>query len=353
MLPSKRSPRKKLLLLSLGAVLLGAPAAAQDIAAAEALFDRGLADMKAGRYETGCKAIAESQRIDPRAGTLFTLATCEAEWGHVATAFSRYGDYLAVYESLPAEKKPLQGDRPAVATEQRAKLGPEVPRLTLTLQKGTPTGTVVKRDGEIVGEAALGIALPVDPGEHVLTVVAPNGAAIERRITLQKGEKKDLTLDLGPAAPGGASSAAGPRGTAIGSPPLPVDPPAPGPSGRRVATYVVGAAGIVGLVAGGVLGALTAAQKGTIDAHCGAGIGSSDDTACDKTGLDAASGARGMGLGSTIALAVGGVAVGAAVVLLVTEPAKPKMGARRGPWVSAGVLSAGPAGAHIGVRGAW
>ncbi len=353
MLPSKRSPRTPLLLLALGAVLLGAPAAAQDIASAEALFDRGLADMKAGRYETGCKAIAESQRLDPRAGTLFTLATCEAEWGHIATAFSRYGDYLAVYESLPAEKKPLQGDRPAVATEQRAKLGPDVPQLTLTLQKGAPAGTVVKRDGEIVGEAALGIALPVDPGEHVVTAVAPNGASIERRITLQKREKKDLTLDLGPAALAAKTSAPSHAETAMGSPPLPVDPPAAGPSGRRVATYVVGAAGIVGLVAGGVLGALTAVQKGTIDAHCGAGIGSQDDTACDKTGIDAAAAARGLGLGSTIALAAGGLAVGAAVVLLVTEPGRRKAGAQRGPWVSAGVLSAGPEGAHLGVRGAW
>src|SRR4051794_16280293 len=75
-------------------VLRPTAAAAQDIAAAEALFESGLADMQAGRYETGCKALAESQRIDPRGGTLFTLATCEARWGRIATAVTRFGDYL-------------------------------------------------------------------------------------------------------------------------------------------------------------------------------------------------------------------------------------------------------------------
>jgi hypothetical protein len=63
---------------------------AQDVATAEALFNRGFADMDAGRYETGCKAIAASQRLDPRAGTLFTLAVCEAQWGKIATAASHY-----------------------------------------------------------------------------------------------------------------------------------------------------------------------------------------------------------------------------------------------------------------------
>lgn len=335
----------------LGAALLASsPAAAQDIATAEALFDRGLADMKAGRYETGCKAIGESQRLDPRAGTLFTLATCEAEWGHIATAFSRFGDYLALYEALPADKKSLQGERPAVAAEQRRTLGPDIPKLTLSLAKGAPPGLVVKRDGEVVGEAALGVALPVDPGEHVLTIVAPNGASSERRITLAKRENKDITLELAPAPAGSAPPAA----TAA----------TPGPensSGRRVATYVVGAAGLAGLVAGGVLGGLTAARKGTIDAHCGAGIGSKDETACDRTGLDAAGEASGLGLGSSLALAAGGVALGTAVVLFVTEPApvkaeaRPPRATRRAPgaWLSAEVLSVGPGGALLGVRGAW
>src|ERR1700724_1365517 len=41
---------------------------------AAALFDRGLADMQAHRYATACPELAESYRLDPHAGGLFTLA---------------------------------------------------------------------------------------------------------------------------------------------------------------------------------------------------------------------------------------------------------------------------------------
>jgi hypothetical protein len=49
-----------LLLLTtlLAPLVLTAPALDQDVATAEALFNRGFADMEAGCYETGCKAIA-------------------------------------------------------------------------------------------------------------------------------------------------------------------------------------------------------------------------------------------------------------------------------------------------------
>ena len=339
----------------LAATLFAPEARAQDIAAAEALFDRGLADMKAGKYDTGCTAIAESHRLDPRPGTLFTLATCEAEWGHVATAVTRYGDYLALYQTLPKEKQENQGERPKVAAETRARLLPDVPQLTLSLAKDAPAGTIVQRNGEIVAPAALGISLPVDPGEYTLTTQTPEGTTRVQRITVARGEKKQVTLEIAKAA-GGAG---------------PVPTPAPGsttpdtgPSGRRVATYITGAAGVAGLVAGGILGGLTAAQKGTIDEHCGAAIGAADETACDQKGLDAANSAKGLGLGSTIALVAGGVALGASVVLFVTEPrpapAAPKSGAARarppvspGAWLSAGVLSAGPTGARVGVQGAF
>jgi len=340
-----------LAVLPLSALLFPAEAGAQEIAAAETLFDRGLADMKAGKYETGCGAIAESNRLDPRPGTLFTLATCEAEWGHVATAVTRFGDYLALYETLPKEKQANQGERPRVAAETRARLLPDVPQLALSLPGDAPAGTVVKRNGQVVAAAALGVSLPIDPGDYLVTTQAPNGPVRERRVTVGKGDKKQITLEI--AGPAGGPGAAG-----TGSPTAPAGT---GPSGRRMAVYLTGAAGALGLVAGGVLGGLAAAQKGTLDQHCGAAIGATDERACDQTGLDAANSAKGLGLGSTIGLVAGGAVLGVAVVLLVTEPrpgvATSGVGRARaaasGGWLSAGVLSAGPAGARFGVTGAW
>jgi hypothetical protein len=336
---------------------LASSALAQDIAAAESLFNRGRADMAAGRYEAGCKAIAESQRLDPRPGTLFTLAVCEAKWGRIATAAARYSDYLSLYERLPPAEKARQTERAQQAKAQREALAPQVPELTLVLPPRAPTGTVVQRDGAVMADAALGVALPVDPGEHVLTTQAPGGPVWEQRITLSKKEKKHLTLEVKPAPEPESQPV-----NAETQPVKPVNPEAPPPKGaegsggggQRVAAYVVGGIGIAGLALGGVMGGLALAKKGTVTDHCGKGIGAKSEVACDPTGLDAVSSGRTLSLVSTIGFAAGGGAVAIAAVLLLTAPsqAKPVEGSRR-RWITAGMLQAGPEGAVVGVRGGW
>ena len=336
---SRERPPPLLILLSLLALLaVPSTALAQDIAAAESLFDRGLADMEAGRYETGCKAIAESQRLDPRPGTLFTLAVCEGQWGRIATAVSRYGDYLSLYDRLTPAEQARQRERAREAKAQQKALSPLVPELTVVLPKGAPAGTVVKRDGAIVSGAALGVGLPVDPGEHTVTTQAPGGALWEQRMIIHEKEKKQLILEVKAALEPGEQ--------------LPKS--AEGPAGRRVATYVAGGIGIAGLVLGGVLGGMTLGKKGTIADHCGRGIGLEDETACDPIGLDAVSSGKTFALASTIGFGAGLSGVGAAAVLFLTEPKRvnPVSGGSRS-WIGVGVSPMGPVAAEVGVRGRW
>ncbi|WP_438010151.1 hypothetical protein WME89_16740 [Sorangium sp. So ce321] len=309
-----------------------APAAAQENATAESLFNQGLADMEAGKYETGCKAIADSHRMEPKPGALFTLAICESRWGHVATAFTRFGEYLAVHQQLTPEQKSRQGERAKVAKKERDRLGPLVPELSLSLPPGAPAGTVVKRDGRVVDGAQLGAGVPVDPGEHVVSTQAPGGAAWETRIQLAEGEKKQVELQVN-----GAST------------------PAPsGASGRRTAAFIAGGVGVAGLVLGGVTGALTLGKKSVVEKHCGSGIGSSDETACDQTGIDASESASTTGLVSTIGFGVGLAGLGAAAVLFLTEPKQGEAAAGAASrQIRAGVLAAGPEGVVLGASGRW
>jgi hypothetical protein len=322
-------------------VLSSSSAVAQDVAAADALFNRGVTEMKAGNYKKGCPLIAESMRVDPQPGTLFTLSQCELKWGRVATAVARLDDYLQLYDRLTPNQKAQQLNRPSVVKEQREKLALGVPELTLSLPPGGPAGTVVKRDGAVVAGAALGIGLPVDPGEHVVSTQAPGGALWEKQITIAKGEKKSFVLEVkaapdvqpGPGAPPAAEA---------------------GPSSRRVAVYVVGGVGVAGLVLGGVMGGLTLGKKSTIQAHCGGAIGAPTDIDCNQTGLDAGNSAKTLALVSTIGVAAGLAGVGTAVVLLLTEhkAVKPAVSAR-GSWISAEVLSIGPNGAMLGATGSF
>lgn len=303
------------LLLSLvGLVAAQNQALAQVPPDADALFKRGVEQMQAGNYDPGCKDIAESLRLKWLPGTLFTLATCMDRWGHVATAVALYREYLAVYEKLPNDRKAVQDQttRPKVAREQRDKLEQDVPELTLTLPPDAPARTLVKRDGQEVAASALGVAFSLDPGQVVVTTQAPGGPVSEQRITIGKGEKKKVILEV-KVAP--AAVAPPPK---VEVQPLP-QPFAPdGTSVRRKAAFAIGGVGIAGVTLGAVMGILTLGEKGTIDQHCGEAI-NAPKTRCDPTGLDAAHRSKPFGLASTIGFAVGGAGLGVGLVLFLSE----------------------------------
>lgn len=326
----RRSPIPLLALTLAASLALLRPARAQDVAAAEKLFDRGLADMEAGLYETGCRALGESHRLDPRPGTLFTLAMCEERWGHIATAVTRYGDYLGVFDRLPEDRRATQGQRPTIARTRRAKLAPEVPELTLVLPPGAPPGTAVKRDGQVLAAAALGMGLPVDPGEHLVSTDTPGGGTWELRFTLARGEKKTVGLEV---RHGGARSSAS-------------APPA-GSSSLQVAGWTTGGVGLAGVAAGAILGGLALGRKATVSAHCGGDP--KDPKGCDQDGLDAVGAVKGLGAGSTVAFSVGlaGVTTGAVLLLVGRRKPTPATGLRLEP----GLVAAGPGGFALGVRG--
>jgi hypothetical protein len=315
------------------ALTISASASAQDVAAAEALFNKGVADMTAGRLEKACPALAESQRLDPRPGTLFTLAECHAKAGKIATALTVYEDYQRSVASQKPAIRHKHAARVKIAVAQIDKLRPEIPTLTLSLPPSPPSGTHVRRDGTELSAAALGIALPVDPGDHVVVVESPGRRPWEQRITLRRGEKKTVELQIG-----GALGAA--------EPDKPADAPdpagkAPRSNGQRIAGYVVGGVGSATLVMGFVMGGLTLAKKATISDNC-------DGTKCNHEGKLAADSAKTTGLVSTIGFGVGLAGLAAGTVLLLTAPKKSD-----DKPVQVTLLDAGPSGLSLGVKGVW
>jgi hypothetical protein len=337
--------RDRLAVALILALLFGAaPAWAQDVAAAEALFNRGLERMKASDFDAGCPALNESYRIDPRPGTLFTLAECEAKRGHVATAATRYGDYLALFARLPADAQAKQKGREKVAEKKRAELSPSIPQVTLTLPQGAPAGTVVKRDDVEISSAALGLSLPTDPGDHVITTQAPGGPLSEQRFSIGRGEKKQITLEV-KVATAATPVPARPTPPVEAPPSVTAQPPDEGGGVRRTGAYLAGGVGVAALVVGGVTGGLAFAKKATVDAHCQGAL-------CDHEGKVAADSGRALALVSTVGVGVGVFGIGAAVVLLVTAPHAAKPAAFTAPrrpraWAS----PAGRGGAMIGVEG--
>jgi hypothetical protein len=108
----------------------------------------------------------------------------------------------------------------------------------------------------------------------------------------------------------------------------------------------------VGVLVGAITGGLALGKKSTVDQSCGARAGFTDPTACNHTGATAASSLSTLGAVSTAGFVVGAAGLVTGIVLFATEP-KTREAAAKARWLSAGVVSAGPAGALGGVTGAW
>ncbi len=311
------------------AVLAPSVGWADEAQRAEALFDRGLQHMLAGRYDEACPLIADSQRIEPLPGTLFTLAECNAKAGRIATAVGLYSEYIAFYSTLSPEEQALQGARLQVSIDERAALVKDVPRVTLRLPATAPSGTVVTRDGSVLSADRLGRPLSVDPGNVVVTTQAPGGPSREHRVTVRRGEH--VMVDLTVASPRSAGAVvdedepeAPPVGTSRSAP---EERPAP-PESSSAWPWIAGGLGVAGVAVGTVTGLMVFSKSAVVDQHC-------RGRRCDREGLDAAESGRTLATVSNVSFGVGALGLGLAVVLAFGG-SESKTGRRSlGPYVAA------------------
>lgn len=321
---------------SLAACLLASRPAHAQGGTPQAQFDYGLAEMEAGRLASGCPALAESYRLDPRPGVLFTLAECENKWGKLASALTHYEAYLDLYARMRDDEKAHQRGRDRVSAAQRDRLRGEVPQLAIELPPGAPAGTTVTRDGVPLGAPSLGAALPVDPGDHVVVARTPDGVPHETRVSLARGEHRTLVADVTTPPP------APPVREVVR---LAASPPAAAPA-SRTAAWITGGIGLAGLAVGAIAGGVVLGDKSTIDAQC------NPDRTCSPSGLSAASQAHAFGLVSDVGFAVGGAGVVASAVLFLLSPSR----SSRPSGLSSSlqpVAAAAPHGGFVGVRASW
>lgn len=304
-----RRSRLAAIAVCLACILSPEAGSAQDSAAAEALFQKGLSEMDQGHFGVACPAIAESYRLDSRPGTLFTLAECESQAGGVASASTHYNDYLQLFARMPDEQKSRQAGRERVAREQITVLAPQIPHLILFLPSSAPLGTQVYRNDIPLSAPSLGIPLPVDPGPHRIVVQAPNRPASTVVLNISAGETRKYALAVAPA-PAPAASATAPRPVVAAvalAPGLP----------DRTPTYILGALGLEGLAVGTVTGLLAWQKKSTINREC-------QDHYCSAEGKSAADSAHTLGLISTSSFAIGAASLIGAALLWERGKEQPK-----------------------------
>lgn len=186
---SSKNLRSFLVPALLGAALvLSAPVAhAGDPAAAEALFQAGRGLMDKKNYDEACPKFEASYNLDPAVGTKLNLAECLEKQGKLAKAWVSWG------EGRDQAKKEGDKAREDLASRRQKELDPRVPRLTVTV-KGSTDGLSVYRDDVALLPATLGVALPVDPGKHIVTL--RRGAAVLKEASVESKEKAKDEVEL-------------------------------------------------------------------------------------------------------------------------------------------------------------
>jgi hypothetical protein len=290
-----------------GVLLSNVRASAQptDPAAATKLFNEGRAAVQSGDYEAACKRFAESERLDPRVGTLLNLADCQEHQALLAKAFRSYEDALNL--AIPAHD-----DRASYARVRRDKIAPLVPWITIHLGSGVPEGTRVLLDGVALSAESVGAAIAVDPGRHVITVQVPNKPSKDSEVMIGVREEKVIRVTAGEV---GLETPSQPLGSAAVRPTKPPGGHVPPAShkGDRTFAYVAGGVGAAAVLVAATTGLMLIGKNATIRNHC------DPDNTCDEQGMSAAESARGLMKLNTASWIVGVVGLGAGTVLWITS----------------------------------
>lgn len=314
-------------------------------AAAEALFQEGLAASERRDFDTACTRFRDSDKLDPANGTKLAIAECEQNRGKVATSWSLF---KATLDLLPPTDKRIG------AVKQRvADLEARLPKLVVKLAPDAPKGTTVTEAGVRVPSSAFGLALPTDPGPHTFVVEAEGYEPAT--LTVEAKEKQTVTLEARPGA-----KAAMPVAT-----PVRAAPAAPAPAAERpesvvavasapssevenessgpIAGWVVGGAGVLALGVGVTSYFLAVGKRSVAEENCSVAL-----QRCNADGKAADDAVETLNVVTLVGLGLGavGVGVGAWLVADANAEGPPKTGWQMGPTV-------GSQGAGWNVKGTW
>jgi hypothetical protein len=313
----------------------------EDVARADALFSAAKALTDAGQYQDACAKFAESKRLAPGLGVTLYLADCYERIGRTASAWTEF-------RSAEGQARERNDKRADVARGRAQALEAKLNRVTISVAPSLPLrGLEVLRDGQPLAQEEMGLAVPVDPGDHAIVVSSPGHAA--RTLNVHVGPEKPsatVVIDaLGEPTGGGTEPAAAPGSgatpaQAAGAAPGPGAPgattgsltAAPGALGGAEATGTdaanddpgktrrwiglgVGALGIVGVGVGSAFGLIAKSKlDDSNSSHC-------DSTNhCDPAGLSMRKDSESAATASTALFVAGGVALAAGIVLYVTAP---------------------------------
>ena len=205
----------------------------------------------------------------------------------------------------------VDGVMPSIVFEAKDGAGNDVAGVTVTM------------DGQPLPSKLSGLPVQVDPGEHRFVFEAEGLPATEKVVVVREGERDRHERVV------------------LGQPGAPTPPPSLSEGGsQKTIAYVVGGAGVVGLVIGGVFGLVS---KGTYN-HAFQNECGGNPNGCSTQGAQDGQTAHSQATISTVGFIAGAALLGGGAVLYFTAP--------RGRSVAV-APTVGTAGGGLSVVGAW
>jgi tetratricopeptide (TPR) repeat protein len=236
-----------------------AQAQAQDQAAARALFEDGRRLLKKGQYEEACRTLEAASKLYASPGILLNLGDCFEKVGRTASAWTEFGEAVAV------AARTRRNDQVAEAKRRQAAVEPTLTRLTIRVSSEV-TGLVVTRDQTDLASAAWGEAIPVDPGTHEIRAEAPGHEPWSTSVVVSApGQTVAVdvpALTVSPAPPP-APPPREPEAAGTGTAAVFVETPPARPRSHTLDWALVGGGVVLG-IAGGVLWDLEASRSQTL-----------------------------------------------------------------------------------------
>lgn len=284
-------------------------------ARADDLFRKGREEQDRGNCQKALEHFRESHALKPGRGTLLNMGLCEKKLGQLAKAL------MHLEELLP--QLTAGDDRRQIVRDALAEIKPKVPYLRIILRADSPAGTVVAYDKAELAPTMIGTDIPVDPGKHVIVVEAPGLPDRKYDIVMEEGKKQTLQVEPGVREEGPPKDA------------IAADSSNP----KRTAGFVLGGVGIASLLTGAITGVMAVSANRELQEAC------PSRTGCSAEAIATADRGRALSITNTVTLAVGVIAVGVSIPLILTSKKSSEPAAAR-VWIS-------PDGARIGLTGSF
>ncbi len=296
-----------------------------DKAAARDLFTDGVALRDKGELAAALVKFKGAYSLWPSATTGLELGRTHMQMGELIEARERF------LETVKIPKKPGETSASQNARDEAQKLAESlVPRIpTLVFKISGAPGAKVTLDGRELPSETLGSPRKVNPGKHTVVARAAGTADLSVEVTVEEGQTREVPLVFVVPA-----KTAAPEPTTTPTRTAPVVDTTPSTTSPLVYAGF-GVAG-VGIVVGGVTGALAMSSASSLKSSC-------TDGRCPPAAHDDVDAYQRWGTISTISFIAAGVGAAVGIYGLLSSAPRKEAHAHVTPWI--GIGSAGLSGA--------